>query len=288
MMLENCCYGRDEMALLNMTKQNLLGEIIHCRGSYGHDLRSFLMDRLRKRSYRTRNYMYRNCDNYPTHELGPLAKILNINRGNRMVSLSSVSTKARGYNVLVTEKAGETHPLARYPMTQGDIIMTTIRCAGGEIMMLTLDTSLPRPYSRGIVVQGTKGLWQEDGRLFYIDGRSPYEQWENFDACREEFDHPLWKEFLSDGVHGGHGGMDYLVLSAFVDSVSRHVPPPIDTFDTAAWMGVSTLSEDSIALGGQPVAFPDFTEGGWFMREQASPGRYALDAVCSDWFNKSR
>lgn len=277
MMLENCCYGRNEMALLRMTREGVLGEIIHCRGAYGHDLRASLTDRLEKRIDRTRNYMHRCSENYPTHELGPMAKILGLNRGNRMLTLASMASKARGINAWALENRGPEHPLARYPMAQGDVVTTMIRCAGGETMLLTLDTSLPRPYSRGGVVQGTRGLWQEDGQLLYIEGSSPEHEWESFEARRDEFEHPLWRQYLSDGVRSGHGGMDYLALSAFVDSVQRGCPPPIDTYDTASWMAVAALSEDSIALGGQPVAVPDFTGGLWMVREPGTPGRYALD-----------
>ena len=39
MLLENCCYGRKELMVLNMVRQGLFGEIVHCQGGYRHDLR---------------------------------------------------------------------------------------------------------------------------------------------------------------------------------------------------------------------------------------------------------
>ena len=80
---------------------------------------------------------------------------------------------------------------------------------------------------------------------------------------REEYEHPIWKQFLNDGVRGGHGGMDYLVFRAFFESVADGVNPPIDVYDMAAWMSIGVLTEESIAMGGAPVAIPDFTNGQW-------------------------
>lgn len=279
MLLENCCYGRDEMAVLNMVKQGLFGELIHCQCGYGHDLRSHLCNGYGKGHFRIHHYLNRNGENYPTHGLGPVAKCLNINRGNQFVSLVSVSSKARGIRDWAAGHLGPEHPLSRVEVTQGDIVTTVIKCAHGETIVLTLDTTLPRPYSRAGRVQGTKGLWMEDNNSIHLEGRSPEHAWESFEAYREHYEHPLWREFLQDGVRGGHGGMDYLCLRAFVDSVAGRIEPPIDVYDAAAWMSVSILSEQSIALGGHPVPFPDFTGGKWINRAAAPDSAYALDKV---------
>ena len=37
MRLENCCYDRFALALYNMNKQGLFGEIVHTQGAYQHD-----------------------------------------------------------------------------------------------------------------------------------------------------------------------------------------------------------------------------------------------------------
>lgn len=132
MMLENCCYGREEMTLLNMIKKGLFGEIIHCQGGYEHDLRHEVSHGLINRHYRFRNYQNRNGEVYPTHELGPIAKYLNINRGNRFLSLTSMSSKARGLHEYIVNTMGPEHPLASVQFTQGDIVTTMIKCAHGE------------------------------------------------------------------------------------------------------------------------------------------------------------
>ena len=90
-------YSTDhELMVLNMVRRGLFGEVVHCQGGYRHDLREEVSTGREMRHYRFRNYLYRNCENYPTHELGPIANVLDINRGNRMLTLVSVASKAAG------------------------------------------------------------------------------------------------------------------------------------------------------------------------------------------------
>jgi len=277
MMLENCCYGRDELMLLNMVKLGVLGEIVHCSGGYHHDLRYEIAYGNENRHYRLQEYIHRNCDNYPTHELGPIARLLDINRGNRMVSLVSLASKAAGMQEYVKINRGDSE-LAHTRFKQGDIVTTVIQCARGETITLTLDTTLPRYYSRGFTVRGTQGMYMEDNRSLFLDGEhAQYEtnwktQWGNVDDYREQYEHPLWKSYLKEGVRGGHDGMDWLVFKGFFDSVRNGTQTPIDVYDMASWMSISSLTEDSIAKGGQPVAIPDFTNGQWIRKRGAFNG----------------
>ena len=283
MMLENCCYGRDELMLLRMVMQGDFGEVVHCQGAYRHDLRSEISEGRENRHYRLNNYRYRNCDNYPTHELGPIAKLLKINRGNRMVSLSSVSSKAVGLHEYLLKTKGAEYDLSSASFMQGDVITTTIRCSGGETIVLTLDTTLPGSYSRGLQVKGTKAAYIEDNQSLFLDGEhNAYdytwkEHWGNIEKYREKYEHPIWKKYLDDGVRGGHDGIDYLVLNAFFDSIRYHHHMPIDVYDMASWISISALSEQSIATGGQPVPMVDFTGGRWVKPEQAECWQYSLD-----------
>ncbi len=285
MMLENCCYGRDELMVLNMVKQGLFGEIVHCQGGYRHDLRDEVSFGRENRHYRLVNYQNRNCENYPTHELGPIAKVLNINRGNRMLTLNSVASKAAGLHTYLMREKGPEYDLSSCHFTQGDVVTTIIKCAHGETITLTLDTTLPRPYSRAFHVQGTKGMFMEDNRTVFLDGvHNKFDfrwkdQWNNVEEFREQYDHPIWKQYLEEGIVGGHDGMDWLVMGAYFDAVKRGVQTPIDVYDMAAWMSITPLSEASIAMGGAPVAIPDFTNGRWISREPAPEGFYRLDKI---------
>ncbi|MBE5765947.1 MAG: Gfo/Idh/MocA family oxidoreductase [Clostridiales bacterium] len=284
MLLENCCYGKEEMTLLNMIRKGVFGELVHCRGAYAHDLRDEIGMGDISKHYRQRHFLHRNGELYPTHELGPIAKYLNINRGNRMVSLTSMSSKAAGLSAWLKEKRPE-DAVTKAQINQGDIVTTMIKCANGETIVLTHDCTLPRPYSRGGQIQGTKGIWMEDNRSIYIDGITKSDPnhwthtWESDAAWMEEYEHPLWKEYTEFGLRGGHGGMDYLVLRAFVESLQKNENPPIDVYDAASWMCITALSEQSIAMGSMPVPVPDFTDGRWITARNGEngTGMYVLD-----------
>ena len=285
MMLENCCYGREELTVLNMIKKGLFGEIIHCEGGYEHDLRDEVALGHVNRHYRLDNYMNRNGELYPTHELGPIAKYLNINRGNRMISLTAMSSKARGLNAWINDNRGADFENANFAFAQGDIVITCIKCAHGETIVLKHDTTLPRAYSRGNLVHGTKGIWSEDKYGCMFDGSCEGASWghrfTDMNTFFPEHEHPLWKDY---SAVGGHGGIDYLVMRGFVEAVKAGTQTPIDVYDTASWMVISCLSEDSIAMGSMPVAIPDFTNGKWIKREPYVRSKYCLEEVCEDLF----
>lgn len=288
MLLENCCYGRDALMTLNMVRQGLFGELVYCTGGYEHDLRSALTRPVDpgRESERMLHNRFRNADLYPTHQLGPIAKLLRINRGNRFLTLASTASKARGLQDYA-QRVGRAEVMS----AKGDIVTTVITCAGGETVTLVHSVSLPRPYSRSGRVQGTRGIWLEDAKGYYIedicrkkkkidsDG-NPYYRfgWDPAKKFYKKYDHPIWRDYHSQMI-GGHGGMDGLVFSAFRDAVQNRVAPPIDTYDCATWMAVTCLSEQSIAMGGHPVAFPDFTNGKWINRPPLPANRWSLDEV---------
>ena len=288
MLLENCCYNDTEMAVLNMIRQNVFGELVHCRGGYQHDLRDEIGLGDVNRHYRQDNFMRRNGELYPTHELGPIATYLNLNHGNRMLSLVSMASKAVGQHEWLKKNRPDT-ALAHARFSEGDIVTTMIRCANGETILLTHDCTLPRPYSRGGVVQGVKGVWMEDGHGIYLEDNAPEgstwsHRFQSDEDMLKQYEHPLWKEYREYGLRGGHGGMDYLVMRAFIESIQKEVKFPIDVYDTAAWMSITCLSEDSIANGSAPVAIPDFTSGNW-MQKQDRPGDiFSLDQVYTEAF----
>lgn len=284
MILENCCYGRYELLTSNMVSKGLFGEIVHCSGGYCHDLREEIAFGRENRHYRLRNYLSRNCENYPTHELGPIAKLLGINNGNRLVSLTSTSSKSAGLHDYIARNEKADKSLLERTFSQGDIVTTVIKCAHGETITLTLDTTLPRYYSRGFTVRGTRGMFEEATKSVFLDN-SPesadhfnwQKHWGNADEYLKEYEHPIWKKYLVEGVVGGHDGIDWLVYGAFIDAIINDYDFPIDVYDMAAWMAVTTLSEESIACGSKPVAIPDFTNGMWIERKLNINPEYALN-----------
>lgn len=267
MMLENCCFGRLELLALNMKRLGLLGQVVHCDGRYGHDLRQEITGGWKNRHYRLDEYIHRNCENYPTHEIGPIAKILDINCGNRFVSLHSFGSKSVGLQEYVKEKQIE--ELKDVTFNQSDVVTTVIQCMNGETVTITLDTTLARYYSRGFCVHGTKGIVTEDNSTVYLEEDQEGEIWDwspyynNIQTYYDKYDHKLWQGYTPQG---GHGGMDWLCLKRFFECVRTGEPMPIDVYDMVTWMSITVLSEQSL-MTGQTVNFPDFTEGKWVLRK---------------------
>ena len=280
MFLENCCYGKWESMVLNMVHRGVLGEIVHCSGGYHHDLREEIAGGQKNRHYRLRNYINRNCENYPTHELGPIAKVLDINNGNRMVSLTSTASCAKGMHAYLLEKEGANGSFANVEFAQGDVVTTVIKCAKGQTIVLTLDTTLPRAYNRCFTVRGTKGGYFGTNNMVFEQGVHEEFEWEenklwgNAEAYFEKYAHPVFENY---DPKGGHGGMDYLVISAYMESLVNGTLPPIDVYDAAAWMSITALSEESIVKGGAPVAIPDFTRGKWYVKKEVTDSKFDLN-----------
>ncbi len=282
MILENVNYRRDILAVLNMVKQNVFGELVHFRCGYQHDLRGvkfndgttkygkgaeFGVKGSSEAKWRTEHSVKRNADVYPTHGLGPIAVMADINRGNRFVSLTSHASKGIGLHNYVVTVGGENHPNAKVKFKQGDVITTTIDTSNGETIIITHDCNLPRPYSLGFRVQGANGLWENDGDRLYIEGQSKPHEWDSDADWLSKYDHPLWKKYGEYAENAGHGGMDFFVLNSFIESAKAKIAPPLDAYDAAAWSAVTPLSEASIANNGEPQDFPDFTRGLWMNRE---------------------
>ena len=286
MMMENCCFDRFELLSTALVRAGKLGEIVHCNGSYSHDLRKEICGGNVNRHYRLENYKKRNCENYPTHELGPIAKILDVNRGNKMVSLVSVASKAAGLEAYTLSDENPDKSLVGQKFRQGDVVNTIITCAGGETILLTLETTLPRYYSRGFEVLGTKGFCQQDTDMVFLEGvDNSHEFYEALPAIRKKIgnaenysDHlvPQWKNITEEEKKLGHGGMDYFMFKEFFRCAISGEEMPIDVYDAASWMCVTALSEQSVSQGGAPQAIPDFTRGEWVNRPRKDVYEFPL------------
>jgi hypothetical protein len=290
MIMENVCYRRDIMAVLNMVRKGMFGELLHVQGGYEHDLRGVKLNDgitaydsgvefgekgFSEAKWRTQHSVTRNGELYPTHGLGPVAVMLDINRGNRLTKLSSVATKSIGLNRYIKNhpKGGPNHPNASVKFKLGDIVTTQLQTANGETIVLTHDTSSPRPYNLGFRVQGTNGIWQDNhagefnAGLIYFEDKSKPHTWENSEKYMKEHDHSLWKKYETLAEGAGHGGMDFFVINSFIECIKQKAEFPMDVYDLATWYSITPLSEKSIAEGGKLMTIPDFTKGKWKNRK---------------------
>lgn len=291
MILENVCYRRDVMAILNMVRQGLFGEFTYAHCGYQHDLRQVLFNDGKtdgsphgaefgataaqgEARWRTQHYVDRNGDIYPTHGLGPVAHWLDINRGNRFTYLTSTATKSASLPKYVTREGGKDHPNTKVKFTCGDVVTTVLQCHHGENVVIIHDTSSPRPYSLGFRAQGTEGLWMEDGGTIYLEKLAPTAHtWEPAAPYLNKYDHGVWKKFESQAKNAGHGGIDFFVIRAFIEAIRLKKAPIMDVYDAATWSAISPLSEASVARGSSPMEVPDFTRGKW----KTNPRIFGLD-----------
>ena len=263
-MMENCNYDRFEMMVLNMVEQGVFGELIHARCGYLHDLRAVKHDMQGEGLWRRHHSMVSDGDLYPTHGLGPVSQCLDINRGNVFDSLVSVGSKSRGLHLYAVERFGPESKQAREHYMLSDVVTTVLTTMAGETVVVTHDTSSPRPYSRDFLIQGTRGIARKypEPRI-YIEGRSEPHRWDAIDAYVEEFDHPLWRQLEQASQGAGHGGMDFIENYRLVDALRTGRPLDADVYDAAVLSAVIELSRTSIRRGGETLRFPDFTRGSW-------------------------
>ncbi len=282
MMLENNCYTPRHLMALNMKKLGLFGELVHCEAGYAHYLNEVELfkdiDAPGRKHYRLDEYIEKNRHNYPTHDLGPISKLLSLNRGNKMNTLVSVASKSCGLRQYAKDHFGEDSKYANIDYKQGDIVKTIITCANGETIQLTLDTTLIRPYKTDqFVVRGTKAyIGEERGVVFFDRMRENV----SFNECDyvARYNHPLYQHADESTLLGAHGGVDGLTCRGFIESVKAGIQTPVDIYDTVLWMAIGPLSEASIKTG-QAVEVPDFTRGKWQNPPEPIQTIYCLDDV---------
>ncbi len=272
MFLENCCYNKDELLVTSLARNGKLGEICYCHGAYCHDLRNEITEvGLKRGHYRLEEYKNHNCENYPTHELGPIVKLLGITRGNKFTRLTAMASKSRGLDEYINSH-DEVSALKGVKFRQGDVVTTAIECENGELITLKLDTTLPRLYDREITVSGTKGYYNQTLRSVVLDGdRFDHEKNVIQDSLnsQDDYDEYLpddWKTITEEQLKTGHGGMDFVMLKHFFIAVKNKEEMPVDVYEACAMMCVTALSEESIKKGGAPVEVPDFTNGAYKTR----------------------
>ncbi|WP_439583575.1 Gfo/Idh/MocA family protein [Dyadobacter bucti] len=266
MMLENCCYDFFELLTLNMARQGYFGEILHVEGAYIHDIYESFFDTTKRYNLWRLRENQKNGNLYPTHGLGPVAQVLNVNRGDCMDYLVSTATN----DFMLAEKANE---LAKKDPAfkefegktfRGNMNTTTIRTKKGKTIMLQHDVTSPRPYSRIHQISGTKGSalkYPEPGRI------SHGHEWvsaEEYKELEKKYQPEIVKRIgeLAKKV-GGHGGMDFLMDWRLIDCLRNGLPLDQDVYDAASWSVIAPLSEWSVANRSNSIDVPDFTSGSW-------------------------
>ncbi len=269
MMLENWSFRQDNLAVLNMIREGLLGDMVHCHCAHSHDCIDhwFFDSKTGKDKWPAEFLLKYNRDHYPTHSLGPVLSWMDIPCGDTYDHITSMATESWGINAYMIDKFGKDHPSANRKFAQGDIVTSMIRTKMGKTIVVNYDMQLPRPYDNRWTIQGTRGIYNEQRMATYLKGVSPeYHQWEPFQPYQDKYNHHFWKEG-SKYVGGGHGGVDLIELGYFAEAVRDQKQTPIDVYESVLMSCVVALSGESIAKGSQPVEVPDFTRGKWKTRK---------------------
>lgn len=262
-MMENCNYDRPEMMVFHMARLGLLGDILHAECGYLHDLREIKFSEVGEGLWRRAHSMVRDGNLYPTHGLGPVANVMDINRGDQFEYLVSMSSPSQGLQEWAMANYPENHLKRRERYVLGDVNTTMIKTVRGRTIYLSHDTNLPRPYSRIHMVQGTKGLFQGYPHRVHIEGLSPGHEWQDWMDLRDKYDHPLWKDLEEQSEGAGHGGMDFIEDYRLVKCLREGKPTDMNVYDAAAMSVITPLSEWSVANRSRPIDVPDFTRGRW-------------------------
>jgi len=269
-MMENCCYGYSELLVLNMCRAGMFGDITHGGAAYLHDLRAELYGTVGEGEWRRAEHLKRNGNLYPTHGLGPVCNYMDIERGDRLDYMVSMSSPEIGLRTYREKALKPDDPRLKETYACGDLNTSLIKTDSGKLIRLEHNVSSPEPYSRINLIAGSKGIFMDYPERIYIDGREKDDTFGSLDSYKAEFEHKLWtKDGEMARKLGGHGGMDYLMLYRLMECMKEGLAPDMDVYDAATWSAPGPLSELSVLRGSAPVKFPDFTRGGWKQKRLA-------------------
>ena len=280
MMLENCCYGESQMLGLSLVKQGILGEILHGEGGYNHDLREWCYGDFDPKTmfqhgywnhWRLRYNAEHDGNQYPTHGFGPIAQAMDINRGDRLEYLVSLSSKPYNYEAYAKEKFGAGTKLGDLKVRMGDVNTTLIHTALGRSIQVRHNVATPQRGYRYESIVGSNGIWCGFPDRLYFQGhgapKTDHEEFfdeKTYRAMREKYKHPCWQAAgAASDVVGGHGGMDFMMGLRWTYCLQAGVPLDFDVYDLASWCSICELSERSCTNGSRPVEVPDYTRGAW-------------------------
>ena len=266
--LENCCYDFFELLTLNLTRQGFFGDIVHCEGAYIHDiLNSFFDEEKRYDFWRLKENTTRNGNLYPTHGLGPIAQVLNINRGNKMEFMTSMSSRdfMLEKKALAVSKTDQRPAAHMGKLFRGNMNISQIMTHSGATISLQHDVTTARPYSRIHLVSGTQAFAQKyplPGKIAI--GHEDFLSEAALTELRVAHEPKIIKHIgaLAQSI-GGHGGMDFMMDWRLIDCLRNGLPVDMDVYDAASWSAIGPLSEWSVANGSKPIAIPDFSMGRW-------------------------
>ena len=275
-MLENWVYRREPLAVLNIMRAGLLGEIVYCESGYGHDVRGNMFDtRFADKGdlrWRGQHSVTRNGNLYPTHQFAPVAMLMDINHGTRIESVLAMGGVSRGMNQYAADRWGPDHPNAKRAFVNSDRTTVLLQLEDGRTALNFHDVQSWHPRDDAHKYQGTKGMvrwpFPGEGSVWlqerHWDGKAvDARRWHSLNPFLDEFDHPIWKMYGERALQFGHHGADWMELRGWTESLREGTPPPVSIVDAVTWSAIGPLSEQSIAGRSKSLEMPDFSKGKW-------------------------
>ncbi len=261
--------GFRNLNLLQMLQKGVFGEVVHAEGGYMHDLRLVKYDPERE-PWRLRHSISRNGNLYPDHPMSNIFPHMNINHGDRIDYIVSMSSSAQTLNQFASLYYGSSHPHATVKMAQGDYNASLIKTVNGKFFTLNFDTNTPHPRSF-YRVAGTKGAYWghrytfSNNDLVFIDGEE-----RKAGDMLPEYHHPILRDYNPperSAIRGhGSGRRTHITWHRMVQALRNDTMPDWDVYDSLTSSVISPISEASVSQGSKPVEFPDFTKGEWKTR----------------------
>ncbi len=267
MMMENYAYMPFQLLTLNMARKGFFGEVVHCEGAYNT---SKMKNNFSKTRYWNmwwlRQYGTRKGNIYPTHGLGPVAQVLNINRGDRFDFLVSVESKdfmmgARARELAATDSFYKEFAGMDY---LGNMNVSIIKTVQGKTIMLQHDGTSPSPHNLIHGIYGTKGAAAFDPPPPKIcKGDHVWASREEYERIREKYTPEIYRKMSALAKNSGHGGSDLVIHWHLIDCLRNGLPLDQDVYDAAAWSSIVPLTEWSVTHDSNSIKVPDFTAGAW-------------------------
>ena len=267
MMLENYSYMPFHLLTINMARRGFFGEVVHGDGAYNT---SKMSNNFGKDFYSDmwwlRQYAGRRGNIYPTHGLGPICQIMDINRGDRLDYLVSVESNdfmmaKRAAELAVSDPDFEKFAGLEY---RGNINTTVIRTVRGRTIMLQHDATTPSPHNLIHGIHGTRGAALYDPAPPRISkGDHQWANPEEFAALEQKYTPEIYRRVGAVARSSGHGGSDMLMDWHLIDCLRNGLPLDQDVYDAAAWSSIVSLSQWSVLNRSSAIDIPDFTAGAW-------------------------
>lgn len=216
--------------------------------------------------WRLKESQHKNGNLYPTHGLGPVCQAMDINRGDRLTRMVSMSSVDFMMGKMAAELAQKDSFYKEFDTNsyRGNMNTSILRTEKGRTIMLQYDITSPRVYSRIHMLSGTKGAAQKYPSPERISLGHEWLDDEKMKAVWEEYSPEIIKRIGETAKQiGGHGGMDFLLNWRLIDCLRNGLPMDMDVYDAALWSCITPLSEWSVSNGSKPIDIPDFTCGSY-------------------------